>query len=240
MDEQETRTTYPERFPGGLTFCPGAGFPLSTDTMVLADFVRLRPGSRVADLGSGSGALGLLLCGKDSRCQVTGLEIHGPSHEAALENIRRNRLEYRMHSIHGDLRQIRGLIPAGTFGCVVSNPPYFDTGARSRSHALARQTDTCTLEELFLAAQWLLPTGGDFWLVHKPEWLSDLMVLGRNTGLEAKQVRCVCHRADNPPALVLLHCRRGGKPGIRFLPQLVLREDTGECTAEYRRIYHME
>ena len=60
---------------GGLTFAPGRGFPLSTDSMVLADFVRLPRAARVVDLGSGGGLLGLLLCGKAPDCTVTGVEL---------------------------------------------------------------------------------------------------------------------------------------------------------------------
>ena len=54
-----------------LALSPGA-FPLSTDSMVLADFVRLRPNAGVLDLGSGCGTLGLLLCAKNESCTVTG------------------------------------------------------------------------------------------------------------------------------------------------------------------------
>ena len=60
---------------GGLTFAPGESFPLSTDSMVLADFVRLPKAAQVADLGSGGGVLGLLLCGRYSDCTVTGVEL---------------------------------------------------------------------------------------------------------------------------------------------------------------------
>ena len=55
-----------------IDLCPGA-FPLSTDSMVLADFVRLPRNARVLDLGSGCGTLGLLLCGRYDSCHVTGV-----------------------------------------------------------------------------------------------------------------------------------------------------------------------
>lgn len=230
-----------ELFPGGLTFEPGAGsFPLSTDTMLLGNFVRLRHRAKVVDLGSGSGALGLLLCAQRPDCIVTGLELHTPSHEAALKNIARNRLEGRMKSILGDLRQVRALLPAGDFQCVVSNPPYFADGAQSASHPCARQELTCSLEELFAAAAWLLQTGGDFYLVHKPNRLADLSVLGRQYGLEVKKLQLVRHRADSPVALVLLHCRRGAKSGLVFLPELTLYAPDGTPTAQYRSIYHLD
>ena len=41
------------------------GFPLSTDSMVLADFVKLPKNASVLDLGSGCATLGLLLCARD-------------------------------------------------------------------------------------------------------------------------------------------------------------------------------
>lgn len=58
--------------------------------MVLADFVRLPKAAQVADLGSGGGVLGLLLCGRYSDCTVTGVELCQQAHQAALENIDRN------------------------------------------------------------------------------------------------------------------------------------------------------
>ena len=65
-----------------LELAPG-GFPLSTDSMVLADFVRLPKAARVLDLGSGCGTLGLLLCAKDPDCSVTGIELDENAHRAA-------------------------------------------------------------------------------------------------------------------------------------------------------------
>ena len=79
--------------------------------MVLADFVRLPKAAQVADLGSGGGVLGLLLCGRYSDCTVTGVELCQQAHQAALENIDRNGLG-RLRSVLGDLRQVRTILPA--------------------------------------------------------------------------------------------------------------------------------
>lgn len=230
-----------ECFPGGLSFHPGKdSFPLSTDTMALADFVQLRPGSRVVDLGSGSGALGLLLCGTYPDCTVTGIELHEPSHKAALDNIARNHLECRMQSLLGDIREVRKLLPANSYQCVVSNPPYFSSGAASRSHATARQELTCSLEDIFAAAKWLLPTGGDLFLVHKPERLADIFVFARQYALETKVLQPLCHKPGDAPAVMLVQCRRGGRPGLRFLPPICLYNMDGTYSQHYRRIYHID
>ena len=109
---------------------------MSTDSMVLADFVRLPRAARVVDLGSGGGLLGLLLCGKAPDCTVTGVELQAEAHQAALDNIARNRLD-RLSSILGDLRQVRTLLPGGVFSSVVSNPPYFSGGLPSAGWAFS-------------------------------------------------------------------------------------------------------
>lgn len=230
-----------ECFPAGFSFVPGEStFPLSTDTMALADFITLRKNARVADLGSGSGALGLLLLAKEPSAHITGIELHLPSHEAALNNIQTNSLQEKMISVFGDLRDIRHLLTANSFSCVVSNPPYYSTGARSRTHAAARQEETCTLKDIFAAAKWLLPTGGDLFLVHKAERLPDLMILARQHALEAKTLQPLCHKPGDAPSMVLLHCRRGGHPGLRFMPPIYLYDASGAYTQDYKRIYHIK
>ena len=133
-----------EFLPNGFTLeIPDGGFPLSTDSMVLANFVRLPKSARVLDLGSGCGTLGLLLCSQDPGCRVTGLELDENAHRAAVENIRRNGLEPRMESICADLRSVSGQFSPGSFSLCVSNPPYFSGGPASKATPLARREDLC-------------------------------------------------------------------------------------------------
>ena len=212
------------------------GFPLSTDSMVLADFVRLPKNAPVLDLGSGCGTLGLLLCARDPGCTVTGIELDEAAHAAALENIERNRLAERLHSICGDLREIP--IAPGSFRVCVSNPPYFSGGERHSRNPDARREDTCPPEALFAAASKALCFGGDFFLVHKPERLAQLCFEAASHGLEPKRLRLVRHRPDAPVSLILLSCRKGGRPGMQ-MEELCLYHADGTPTDDYRRIYHL-
>ena len=214
----------------------GPGFPLSTDSMVLADFVRLPKNAAVLDLGSGCGTLGLLLCARDRSCTVTGIELQEAAHTAAVENIARNGLEGRLSSICRDLRDMP--VAPGSFQVCVSNPPYFSGGAAHSKNPTARQEDTCTPKDLFAAASRALRWGGDFFLVHKPERLAELAFEASSHGLEPKRLRLVRHRPDAPVSLILLSCRRGGKPGLQW-EELCLFNAAGEPTEDYKRIYHI-
>lgn len=227
-----------EQLRNGFTLeLPEGVFPLSTDSMLLSDFVRLGAGANVLDLGSGCGTLGVLLCAKDAQCTVTGIELDEIAHAAAVENIRRNGLDPRMHSICADLRTVNRLLPPGSFGCCVSNPPYFSGGPASSAVPLARRDDCCTPAELFTAASWALKYGGDFFLVHKPERLGQLCGCAAAVGLEPKRLRLIRHHEGGPVSLILLACRKGGKPGLVW-EELALHHADGSPTAYYKELYH--
>ena len=225
-----------EQLPNGFTLSlPEGCFPLSTDSMLLADFVR--PAGSVLDLGSGCGTLGLLLCAANESCHVTGIELDPVAHEAALDNIQRNHLTSRMSSICADLRTLNLQLPAGSFRCCVSNPPYFSGGPESRKTPLARRNDCCDCADLFRAASWSLCWGGDFYLVHKPQMLAHLCGCAVHSGLEPKRLRLIRHRPGGPVALILLQCRKGGKPGLIWEEE-TLFDLQGNPTTYYNKVYH--
>ena len=214
---------------------PEGAFPLSTDSILLCDFIHLPKNARVLDLGAGCGTLGTLLCAKDAHCQVTGIELDNVAHEAALENIRRNDLSARMESICADLRTIS---LAGSFDCCVSNPPYYTGGPASQQTPLARRDDCCTLAELIVAAGKMLKFGGDFCLVHKPERRAEICAVASSNKLEPKRLRLIRHRTDGDVSLILLSCRKGGKPGLLWEERCLFHPD-GHPTDYYRTLYHL-
>lgn len=221
----------------GFTLDAPAGcFPLSTDSMLLSHFVRLPKNARVLDLGAGCGTLGILLCAKDSGCQVTGVELTETAHTAALDNIARNNLHNRMNSICADLRQVA--LPLGGFQVCVSNPPYFAGGPASKENPLARREDCCSPGELFSAAAKALKFGGDFYLVHKPERLAELIACGANENLEAKRLQLVRHKEGSEISLILLQFRKGGKPGL-ILEEETLFDKEHHPTDFYKAVYHL-
>ncbi len=225
-------------FNGFTLEIPPGGFPLSTDSMVLAHFIKLPRSARILDLGSGCGTLGVLLCARDPECTVTGFELTEHAHRAAQENIRANGLQSRMESICADLRQIPEVLPQGSFSLCVSNPPYFSGGPVSHRTPLARREDGCTLAELLKSAAWALKYGGDLYLVHRPERLGEIIAQAAPFRLEAKRLGLLRHAEGQRPSLILLQLRKGGKPGLSW-EEITLYDKSGIPTEEYRAIYHI-
>ena len=103
---------------------------------------------------------------------------------------------------------------------------------------LARREDACTPEDLFAAASRCLKFGGDFFLVHKPERMAELICTAGRYALEAKRLALVRHRVDAPVNLILLQFRKGAKPGLLW-EDWILHTPDGTPTPLYQEIYHI-
>ena len=216
-------------------------FRLSTDSVACAWFAKFASRSKIADLGCGSGAIGLMLLASDPTLQVTGIELDPEAAALAMENGKHNRLNFS--AIHGDIREIRNLLPAGSMDGCISNPPYFPVGsgqAAAGPMARARSEETCTLSQLAEAAAWLLPTGGKFVLVHRPERLAELIFELKSRNLEPKRLCFTRHSPEKPVNLVLLEAKKGGKPGLKIENELVFFDKNGEKTRNFAKLYHRE
>lgn len=192
---------------------PDGVFPLGTDTLALGAFATVRHGWQVCDLGCGSGALMLLLAGRQAGLTLTGVELDPASARAAEKNLSQNDLVGRV--LCHDLRTAP--LPAGQFDLVISNPPYFPVGG-GKSGGSARCEENCTLDELCAAAARLTKNGGRFALCHRPERLCDVMCALRGHGLEPKRLKLLSHSPGHAPSTVLIEAVRQGRPGLEVLP----------------------
>ena len=224
---------------GPIFYYDKALFPPTTDTFLLGAFPALRPGMEVCDLGAGSGLLGLLLLSREPELRLHNVELNPAALALAERTAAENGLEVEQHL--ADLRRLEGILPAGRFDLVVSNPPYFAVGsgalAQLPARTAARADETCTLVELCRAAARLLRWGGRFALVFRPERLVDLLTELHVDGLEPKRLRMVCHQPGHSPSMVLVEARRGGKSGLQVDPALFLRREDGGETEEIQKIY---
>lgn len=230
-------------WPGGPRFLrSGDGYPLSTDSVLLAHFAAgLRAGS-IFDLGCGAGVLTVLLRLSHPAAAVGGIELQPEAAALCRANLAENCMDAG-GILCGDLRDHRTLLAAGAFDLVVSNPPYFPAGsgysAPDPARAEAREERTCTLDDVCAAAGYLCRWGGAFALVHRPERLAEVFSALAAHGLEPKRLRLVQHRIESAPSLALIEARRGGKPGLSVEAPLVLTGPDGRDSEEVREIYRM-
>lgn len=216
-------------------------FCFGIDAVLLSDFIRIRPGKRAVEFGSGTGIIPILLTARTQVARIHSFEIQGEVADMARRSVQMNGLEERIEIVHGNLTEAPEYLGAGEIDVVFSNPPYMtaDDGMSSptQQKAISRHELTFSLEELFASASRLLKDRGDLFLVHRPHRLVDLLVAARAHDLEPKTLRFVHPKDGEAPNILLLHCKKRGRPELKFMPPLVVYNERGDYTEAIHEIY---
>lgn len=220
------------------------GYRMGLDTVLLAHFATVFPGNTVADLGTGVGALPLILTARAADLKVWAVEIQEPLAELARENMRLNNLTGNVNIVLGDLTTIAERWQQGSFHLVVSNPPYrkpgSGKGSPSASKRIATEEIYCTLSQIVATARKLLRPKGRFALVHKPERLGEIIEQFVECDLQPVRLRFVHPRVTAEASLVLIEGEKDSRRELTVEKPVVVYDNEGEYTEEMKQIFYPE
>ncbi|MFQ5693726.1 MAG: tRNA1(Val) (adenine(37)-N6)-methyltransferase, partial [Nitrospinota bacterium] len=162
------------RLGHSLRLEPGPrGHRYNLDAFLLADFASLSEETFVADLGTGSGVVGILLAFKHPRLHVEGIDLQWPLLRLAASNAGNCGLAGRVEPVRADLRKAGSWAKPGRFDAAVINPPYQKAGTGRLSpdpvRAMARHEVTLDLSAWLEAARHLIAPGGRLFVTHLAE-----------------------------------------------------------------------
>ena len=209
-------------------------FCFGVDAVFLCDFVRVRPGENVLDLGTGNGIIPVLLSAKTEARHITGLEIQADTAEMARRSVAHNHLEDRIDIVTGDIKEAAELFKPAFFDVITTNPPYMlaDHGMRNLddAKAIARHEVLCSLDDILRESMRLMQDKSRFYMIHRPFRLTEIMIKMHQYKIEPKRIRFVHPYIDKEPAMVLIEGVRGAKPRVTVEPPLIIYDRNG--TAE--------
>ena len=229
-----------EPLGNGMEIVVSDSHTFGTDAILLANFASVKRKDIACDMGTGCGIIPLIWCKGETK-EIYAIDIQ-PKATAQLEkSIEHNGITGRIKPVNCDLRRVKDFLPAGSFDLVTMNPPYkpVGTGIESVSEAerIARHEVTCTVDDAVRAASQLLKYGGRFCMCHRPERLCDIIVSLRSFSLECKKIRFVVEKEGKVPWLVLVEGKRGGKSGVTVMKNLVMKDENGKTTEEFRNMF---
>ena len=222
------------------------------DAVLLAAFASgetgaggIAKGSRIADLGTGSGVVAFILRHKLGAAVITGFDVQQDAVERAREACAMNGLEEDIDFVCCDIKEAVRRDPslAAGFDAVVSNPPYFrrtpdEPGASDPdARYIARHETTADFGDFAMAAASLLRDGGSFYLVHRPDRLADIICGMRAAGIEPKEMQPVVPSPGRSANILLVRGIKGAGPELKMLPGIAGHEEGGGYTPEILKIY---
>ena len=206
-------------------------FCFGVDAVFLSDFVRVRPGESVLDLGTGNGIIPVLLSAKTEARHITGLEIQADTAEMARRSVAHNHLEGRIDIVTGDIKEAAELFRPAFFDVITTNPPYMlaDHGIRNPddAKAVARHEILCTLDDILRESMRLMQDKSRFYMIHRPFRLTEIMIKMHEYKIEPKRIRFIHPYIDKEPTMVLIEGVRGAKPRVTVEPPLIIFDRHG-------------
>ena len=239
MDDPVYENEHTELIGDRLRLIVSPEHTFGTDALLLAAFAFPKPKEAACDLGTGCGVIPFywLARGKDAAWAV---EVQEKAVDQLKRSIALSGLGARLTPIRADVRNLKGALPAGSFGCVSMNPPYYKAGhgpqSDTQAAAIARHETAVTLPECCAAAAYLLKFGGRFCICLPPARLAEAVKAMQQAGLEPKRLRFVAKRAGDAPWLFLMEAKKGRAPGMTVEKPLCVYGPDGGLSEELKAI----
>lgn len=207
-------------------------FCFGVDAVLLSDFVKVKPGETVLDMGTGNGIIPVLLSAKTEAAHITGLEIQEESAAMARRSVKHNGLEDRIDIVTGDIKEAAGIFKPVFFDVITTNPPYMlaEHGLRNPedAKAVARHEVLCSLDDILRESMRLLQDKGRFYMIHRPFRLTEILIKMNHYKIEPKRLRFVHPYIDKEPTMVLIEGVRGARSRVTVDPPLIMYARQGE------------
>ena len=237
------------------------GFCFGIDSVLLADFAKdIKTNAKGVDLGTGTGIISILLAAKTNLANIMGVEIQKDVADMAKRSVQLNEMQDKIEIINCNIKEFLNnkrkennkidndiiekkhkKLSMNEFDFIVTNPPYkkLETGKVNENEYkyISRHEVTANLEDFIKVARLLLKDKGDFYMVHRPDRLVDIIELMRRHKLEPKKIRLVYSTIDKEPTLVLIKGVKNAKPFLKLEKPLIVYNTDGEYTDEIFKIY---
>lgn len=218
------------------------GFCFGIDSVLLSDFAKdIKKGAKVLDLGTGTGIISILLCGKTDLKEIIGVEIQEEVYDMAKRSAELNNLENRFKVINEDIKEISKKFPANSFDAIVTNPPYKreNSGLQNENKAqlISRHEVMCNIEDIAKVASNFLNSNCSIYMIHRPDRLVDIIQALKKYKLEPKNIRFIYPKINKEPNLVLIKATKNGKPFLKVEKPLFVYNEDGSYCKEILKIY---
>jgi tRNA1Val (adenine37-N6)-methyltransferase len=221
------------------------GYRFSVDALLVYSFVNLRYAKKIADIGAGSGIIGLLLAKKYQDSEVSLIELQERLVSLAEKNVALNNLTESVKVINCDIKRIKAvrcsLFTAHSFDLVVSNPPFrrLKSGLISPEDekAIARHEIKLKLADLIDASYYLLRSKGRFCMIYHPSRLTELIDVLRKRHMEPKRLRFVHSDSQTEAKMLLIEAVKNGRAEMKIEKPLFIYEKDRTYTSEIKKLH---
>lgn len=202
-------------------------FKFSIDSILLAEFVKLRKGNRyLLDLCSGNAPIPMILSKKYSeKIIIDAYELQPEIYSLGQKSIEYNNLN-NINYYNDDIKNIAG---NNKYDIVTCNPPYFINNGTNLVNdneilAIARHEIKIKLEEVIAISARSLKVGGYFYMVHSSTRLAEIIIKLKQYKFGIKRIVFVYDNRNTKSSLVLIEAMKDGKDYVNVEKAIYIDE----------------
>ena len=216
-----------------------SGYRYSIEPFLLVDFVILRPGYEVLDIGTGCGVIPVLMINREPDLKITGVEIQGSAATIAKKNASKNK--NRIKILDGDFLDQNLTFFKEQFDLIISNPPYrkINSGRINldEKKAIARHELKLNLQDMLEKAKHFLKKGGHITLTYPSNRLQETLRELENQKLFPSRIRFIHGNKNAEAKIFLVDAIKGKKSDLIVDSPLYVYNRGERYTKEMQDIY---
>ena len=216
-------------------------FNFSLDSVLLYNFLNLKPNMKVIDICSGNCPIPMLISTKVNN-KIYAVEIQKEVYELGKESIEINNLQDKIELLNMDAKDLSNKFETDTFDLITCNPPYFKINEKTKKNenkikSIARHEIKINLDDIIKLSRKLLKNNGSLVLVHRPERLSEIIVLMEKYNISPKRIQFIYPKEKTESNMIIIEGTKNGNNALKVLEPLIIHEENGEYRKEIENIF---
>lgn len=207
-----------------------------TDACVLGAWSQIAVGSRLLDIGTGTGLLALMAAQRNSGARIDAVELDADAAQQARENVMASPFAKQITVCQASIQAFAATLPPQFFDHILTNPPFYTNSLRSPDRAVNRalHTDDLPFADLVAVVHRLLKPDGAWWVLLPPPESDRLVVMAWDAGMQPVQQLYLRHQPQKP---VFRHLTefRFAEVSAPQCSELVIYESDGQTYSHHFR-----
>ena len=213
-------------------------FSYTLDSVLLANFITINSSTKkILDIGTGIGTVPLILSLR-VEAKIDAVEIQKDVALLCQKNVVINKLDEQIRVINEDIKDFA--VDKNNYYDVIScNPPYYNGKNMNTTDniEISKHEKTINLDDILTISKKVLKNQGKLFLVYNCDRFIELISKLAKYNLSPKKILFVHYNQHKKASMFLIEAIKNGKQkGNIIMAPLILYDDNGEVTENYKRI----
>ena len=215
------------------------GYAFTSDSVLIANFVKTKKSDVCVEIGTGSGIISILVNYKTNPKMIYAFEMQHDYVLLAKKNVEYNKMD-NIEIVESKIQNYKEFLNFNV-DVIFCNPPYYKNETCKKSEddsiAMCKHESYLPLDELVDCVSKLLKFKGKFYIVYPASRVCELIYKLKQYKLEPKKIFFVQPTIEKEANTVYIECIKGGKEGVKILPTIITNTLDGDYVQTIQKLY---